>query len=235
MAYALAADLGSYMNMRSTIDAAKATLVLQMVADAMDAEMGLDPEDWGVGTVTVGSDTFTGGLLSQSVTVVLDGPPQGSNLLVVPGHPVTAVTDVEVQDVLGTWTPLTYQTDYLWSTSGVLTRIRSRLGSAPMPGYFPGPPLQQISILPLTPIWPAVPQGVKVSLSRGYTAVPEMAKTVNLSVAARVYANPTGVVGETIGGYSVRYSPRADGGIGGISFDSLEAAWLARQAEKIVA
>lgn len=234
MAYALATDLASYMQM--AVDQAKATLVLQMVSDAMDSEMGLDPADWGVGSVTVGGDTFTGALLSQTLTnVILDGPLQGSSILVVPGHPITAISDVEVQDFLGTWTPLVYQSDYVWSRAGILTRIRSRLGSAPSPGYFPGPQLGQISILPLTPIWPAIAQGVKIgSLTRGYTAVPEMMKTINLTAAARVYANPTGVVGESIGGYSVRYSPRADGGIGGIAFDTLEMNALMRQAEKVV-
>jgi hypothetical protein len=233
MAYALAADLASYM--QATLDTGKATLVLQLVADAMDATMGLDPEDWGSGTVTVGGDTYTGAVLARTVTdLVLDGPEQGSNLLVLPGHPVTSVTDVQVQDVLGTWTELVYQQDYVWNAAGVLTRLRTRLGSAPSPGFYPGPPLQQISILPLTPIWPAIPQGVKVSYGRGYATVPSGLKTVNLTAGARVYANPTGVIGESIGGYSVRYSPRADGGIGGIAFDTLETAVLMRHAEKIV-
>lgn len=234
MSYALATDLASYM--KATLDTAKATLVLQMVADAMDTEMGLDPEIFGYGTITVGADTYTGGMLSQTITgLVLDGPPQGSDLMILPGHPITAVTDVEVQDTLGTWTTLTYQQDYLWSSSGVLTRLRSRLGSAPMPGFFPGNPPGQVSILPLSPIWPAIPQGVKVSYSRGLSAVPQGLRTVNITAAARVYANPTGVIGESIGGYSVRYSPRADGGIGGIAFDSLETNILMRHAEKIIA
>lgn len=233
MSYALAADLASYMGMTASIDTAKATLVLQMVADAMDAEMGLDPEEWGYGTVTVGADTYTGAVLSQTVTgLVLDGPQQGSNILILPGHPVTAVSDIQVQDTLGTWTELVYQTDYLWSRSGVLTRLRSSLGSAPMPGYFPGNPPGQIGVLPLAPIWPAIPQGVKASYTRGYSLVPQSLRSVNLTAAARVYANPTGVTGENIGGYSVRYSPRGDGGIGGIAFDSLETDILMRQAEK---
>lgn len=74
----------------------------------------------------------------------------------------------------------------------------------------------------MEPIWPSIPQGVMASWTSGYTAVPEALKTINLAATARVYANPTGVVGESVGGYSVRYSPRADGGIGGISFNSLE-------------
>lgn len=233
MAYALTADLQTFMG--ATLDPGKAALVLQMVADSIDKFLGLDPETYGAGSITVGPNTYTGAALSQSLTgVILDGPPQGSSLLVVPGHPVTAIAQVQVQDVLGTWTPLVYQQDYLWSTSGILTRIRNSLSGQPVTSYWPGPPLGQIGILPLTPIWPAIPQGVKVDFTRGFTTVPATFRTVSLTAGARVYANPTGVTGENIGGYAVRYSPRADGGVGGVDLNSLEQATLTWFMESVV-
>lgn len=233
MAYANATDLASYM--QQTLDTGAATLTLQMVSDAMDQAMGLDPDEFGVGSVTVDGNTYTGALLSQDFTdVVLDGPAQGSSMLVLPRLHVSAVSDVQVQDTLGTWTALTYQQDYLWSSAGVLTRIRSSIPMTLAPGQDPGPPLNSIEFVRLDPIWPAIPRGVMVSFTAGLTAVPSSPQGVCLAASARVYANPTGVVGESVGGYSVRYSPRGDGGIGGISFNALELNVLGRYKTVVV-
>lgn len=227
MAYANPADLASFM--QQTLDAGTAALTLQMVADAMDEQMGADPDNYAVGSVTVDSVTYTGAALAQTLTdLVLDGPAQGSSILLLPRYPVTAVTDVQVQDTLGTWTTLTYQRDYVWSRAGVLTRIRAGVPSSVGPAQFPGPPLSTIEYQRMEPIWPSIPQGIMVSFTAGNAAVPAALRDVNLAAAARVYANPTGVVGESIGGYSVRYSPRGDGGIGGISFNTLELNVLGR-------
>ncbi|MGH6656626.1 MAG: hypothetical protein ACRDVE_15660 [Actinocrinis sp.] len=227
MAYATSTDLAAFM--QQDVDIGVATLTLELVAAAMDEQMGADPDNYAPGSVTVGGDTFTGAALSSAFTdVLLDGPPQGSSILLLPRYPVTAVADVQVQDTLGTWTELVYQRDYVWSRDGVLTRIRAGIPSAIGPAQFPGPPLSAIEYMRMEPIWPSLPQGVKATFTAGLTTVPVSLKTVNLSAAARVYANPTGVVGESIGGYSVRYSPRADGGIGGLSFNSLEIDMLGR-------
>jgi hypothetical protein len=221
VAYANPDDLASFM--QQTLDAGTATLILQMVADEMDVKMGAEPED-PVGSVTVDGVTYTGAALTQSFTdMLLDGPAQGSSILLLPRFPVSALAEVQVQDTIGTWTTLTYQLDYLWSArSGILTRIRAGIPSALGPAQFPGPPLSTIEYMRMEPIWPSIPQGIMASFTAGHTAVPGSLKDVNLGAAARTYANPTGVVGETVGGYSVRYSPRADGGIGGISFNTLE-------------
>lgn len=227
MAYANSDDLASFM--QQSLDTGAASLTLQMVADAMDEQMGADPDNYSVGSVTVDGVTYTGAALEQSFTsLVLDGSAQGSSILLLPRYPVTAVTDVQAQDTLGTWTDLVYQRDYVWSRAGVLTRIRAGVPSAVGPAQYPGPPLSSIEYMRMEPIWPSFPQGVMATFTAGNAAVPSALRDVNLAAAARVYANPTGVVGESIGGYSVRYSPRADGGIGGISFNALELNILAR-------
>lgn len=227
MAYANSDDLASFM--QQSLDTGAASLTLQMVADAMDEQMGADPDNYSVGSVTVDGVTYTGAALEQSFTsLVLDGSAQGSSILLLPRYPVTAVTDVQAQDTLGTWTDLVYQRDYVWSRAGVLTRIRAGVPSAVGPAQYPGPPLSSIEYMRMEPIWPSFPQGVMATFTAGNAAVPSALRDVNLAAGARVYANPTGVVGESIGGYSVRYSPRADGGIGGISFNALELNILAR-------
>jgi hypothetical protein len=221
MAYANPADLASFM--QQTLDPGTAALTLQMVADAMDEQMGADPDNYSVGSVTVDGTTYTGAALEQTFTdLVLDGSAQGSSILLLPRFPVTAVSDVQAQDTLGTWTDLVYQRDYVWSKAGILTRIRAGIPSVIGPAQYPGPPLSTIEYERMEPVWPSIPQGVMATITAGFAAVPEALKTVNLAAAARVYANPTGVLGETVGGYSVRYSPRAEGGIGGIEFNMVE-------------
>lgn len=107
MAYATPADLASFLQVPS-VDTASATLILQLVADEIDAYIGQS--------------------LAQVVVVgaLLDGPAAGSSELVLPGFPVTAVDSIEVQEPDGvTWTLLAEGTDYHWSASGVVTRIYS--------------------------------------------------------------------------------------------------------------
>lgn len=106
MAYATPADLASFLQVPS-VDTASATLILQLVADEIDACIGQS-------------------LIQVVVTgALIDGPGAGSSQLVLPGFPVTAVDSIEVQETDGTWTLLTEGTDYHWSTSGVVTRIFS--------------------------------------------------------------------------------------------------------------
>lgn len=195
MAYATPADLASFLQVPS-VDTASATLILQLVADEIDACIGQS-------------------LIQVIVTgALLDGPAAGSSQLVLPGFPVTAVDSIEVQEADGTWTLLAEGTDYHWSTSGVVTRIFST--------FDPNDPVN--------PQWPTWAQSIRASYTRGNPTVLGQIKGVNLSVAARMFVNPSGLQSERIGGMDLRYGAKG----GAIEFSAVEQKVLDRVTDSVL-
>lgn len=176
MAYATPDELAAFLELPS-INTARATLVLQSVADAIDSEVGF----------SLGHQELVG--------VLVDGT--GAAQIVLPGFPVTAVSSVEVLGRDLAWTALTESVDYTWATTGVLTRV-----------YSAADPQGAIE-----PAWPGRPQSVRVSYTCGPAgAPPGVAKTLNLTAAARLWINPGSLQGERVGGMDLRYSAKGDMG-----------------------
>lgn len=162
-------------------------------------------------------DAYVGQTLAvETVTaLLLDGPAAGSAQLVLPGFPVAAVSSIEVQETDGTWTPLVEGTDYHWSTSGVVNRIFS--------SFDPNDPVQ--------PAWPTWARSVRVSYTRGDSAVVSAVKGVCLSAAARMFVNPAGIQSEQIGGMSLRYGAKS----GGVELTPIEERVLDRLTDHVLA
>lgn len=108
-------------------------------------------------------------LASEDTEVVLDGT--GTPVLLLPETPVTDVSSVVEHDQ-----ELTEGADYVWSSSGVLTRLRRT--------------------------WSPRPRSVAVIYSHGRADVPEIVRAVTVQVAARVWVNPRQLSQESIGDYS---------------------------------
>ncbi len=104
--------------------------------------------------------------------VSLDGT--GSDVLLLPELPVTAVTAIVDEDDSST---LVEDTDYRWWNNGIIRRLTGD-------------------------VWVAHPRRWTVTYTHGYATIPAGIKHVILRVAARVAVNPTGFAGETIGSYS---------------------------------
>lgn len=196
MVYATPDDLAAFLQMPS-VNAASATLILQLVSDEIDAYVGQS-------------------LVVETVAgLLLDGPASGSAQLVLPGFPVAAVSSIEVQEPDSTWTLLTEDTDYHWSTSGVVNRVFS--------SFDPNDPVQ--------PAWPTWAQSVRVSYTRGDSAVLGAVKGVCLSAAARMFINPAGIQSEQIGGMSLRYGAKS----GGVELSPIEERVLDRLTDHVLA
>lgn len=112
----------------------------------------------------------------------------GSELLMLPEMPVTAVSAVSVGGSalsVGEWS---------FGPKGQLWRYVSAS-----------------EVLSWVAKWPkGVP--VTVTYDHGYVAVPAAVKAVALELAAGLYQNPAGVVSEAVGQYSVTYGSSSAGG-----------------------
>lgn len=125
--------------------------------------------------------------------LVIDGPSRGSNVLIIPGFPVTNVTSVSLLDYSTmTWlTPLNQGVDYDWDTNGTLYRTKVADGAMGMC------------------FWPTYMKSIKITYTCGQTTIPGTLQAVALGMAARAYSNPQGLVSESIAGYSVGYQKNA--------------------------
>lgn len=110
----------------------------------------------------------------------------------VPGYPVTSVDSVQVKDFSGSWQTLD-GSNYNWDAAGSVWLT-----------------------LPWWKIEPAIkPYGyVQVTYSYGYAIVPDAVKAVCLSLAARTYVNPYGVLQQNTGGVSYSYGSRVSSQLG---------------------
>ena len=116
-------------------------------------------------------------LAEVETTSVLDGT--GTARLILPRHPVTAVTSVAVTDVDGAATVLTEDTDYTWSASGVLTRRGA--------------------------VWPCHDRAVTVMYTAGYADIPAAAQRICRRLAAAAWPNPAGAETQDIGDSRYRW------------------------------
>lgn len=129
--------------------------------------------------------------LVDNDVVTLDGITSNTNVIFLPEWPVVAVAQVEVLDPTGTWVtldPSTYDFDedgwLEWLTDGVPS-IGLRRG------------------------WPTRRRSIRVTYTHGYAEVPPELANVSVSAAARLWANPSDLQGETIDGYSFRVNVAA--------------------------
>lgn len=108
-------------------------------------------------------------LANDDTEVTLDGG--GTPVLLLPETPVTGVSSV-VENAQ----ELTEGADYVWSASGVMTRLRRT--------------------------WSPLPRSVAVVYSHGRAEVPDIVRAVTVQAAARVWVNPRQLSQESIGDYS---------------------------------
>src|SRR5699024_1712464 len=121
-----------------TIDEEEAAFILGLAEAAVLAEVRQD--------IRASTDT----------EATLDGT--GTPVLLLPQVPVTGVSSVTEHD-----RELTEGTDYVWSASGVLTRLRRA--------------------------WSALPRSVSVVYSHGHETVPGVVRSATVQAAARVWPN----------------------------------------------
>lgn len=136
----------------------------------------------------------------------LDGPSGFSSTIVVPGYPVTAVT--EVQELIlfpgqdPQWNTLVEGVNYTWSKTGVISKYGSNDAtdgqkiSGTVMGTYPGQS------------WTTLQQGIQISYTYGSLQVPYTVQAITLALAARLFVNPTGLQRESIGGYEYQYNTR---------------------------
>ncbi len=117
--------------------------------------------------------------LVEGDEVKIDGATR--NVVFLPQIPVIAVHEVSVL-VSTTETPLVEVDDYTWDRKGALRRI------------------------PDWTLWRADRQGVLVTYDHGYEDIPPDIRLVVLSLAAKLWANPTGVSAERSLTYSGTFS-----------------------------
>ncbi len=110
------------------------------------------------------------------VTARVNG--NGTSELVLPGAPVTAVSEV-VEDPAGLATPLVVGTAVDWSQDGIIERLDGRFVRRRR--------------------W------YEVTFSHGYPAVPDDVKLVVKRVAARAITNPEGLATEGVTGYNAGF------------------------------
>lgn len=131
--------------------------------------------------------------LGDSVTYVdriLDGSAYGSNVLILPGFPITSVASISITDFTNTntWqTPLVEGKDYSWNTNGVVSRVLVNDGAFGF-GF-----------------WPNQAKSIKITFTSGF-GIPDAVKALTLGMAARAYTNPAGLTSESISGYSSQFS-----------------------------
>lgn len=129
-------------------------------------------------------------------TVLLHGHASGSPTIILPDpYPITAVTLVELLDPdFTTWRPLVYQQDWTWTETGILTRVMSA---------------SDVVNVPIVN-WPSRPRSVRVTYQHGWATVPAPLIGVCLSIAARLFTNPTDLVDLNVDGFSERYRTNKD-------------------------
>lgn len=137
--------------------------------------------------------TYLKGDPSQAVVedLILDGPARGSNLVILPGFPVTEVAKVETlcvaSDGTETWTEIEARKDFGWSSVGILS-------------------LTQVDDATTgRPYLPRAVRSLRVSYTRGSEIIPAGIRAIALGLAGRMFLNPSGKQSETIGGYSYNY------------------------------
>lgn len=166
----------------------------------------------------------------QTMTITMDGPSTGTSTIVIPGYPVTAVTDVQelvIDTVSGpTWNDLVEGVNYTWSEYGIISKFGTNDStdgqkiSGTVMGSFPGQ------------FWTHLQQGIMVTYTFGLAVVPFTVKYVALSAAARIYVNPTNYMRESVGGYEYQYNPRAVDNFASLPPD--EVALLGRYMDGVV-
>lgn len=173
--------LGLEMADLTDADTAALTELLEDAAQVIDDEVGQP-------------------LLRSTDTVTLDGT--GAGALILPRWPVHAVDEVTLIDVDGTETVLEHRQGYLWSDSGVLTR--------------------------LTGCWPAHHRAVRVIYIPGYEAddVGVRVRRICLRLAAAGRRNPAGADSEDIGDARVKWHTP------GMELTTSEKKTLARYASR---
>lgn len=144
---------------------AQETRALQLLEDATDVING-ELE------IPLGQD-----MLSTSTTVTLDGT--GTCELVLPRHPVSAVSAVVEIDRQGVETVLVFGVDYTWSESGVLERIGG--------------------------VWPCHHRSVRVTYMAGWVEIPKTVRQICCRLAAAGWNNPAGADTEELGDRRVRW------------------------------
>jgi hypothetical protein len=118
-----------------------------------------------------------GQLIDVATAEVITLDGNGKPLLMLPQLPVTSITSIVVDG-----TTLTAGIDYDWNAAGLLYRLAGD--------------------------WGTKPRSIIVTYTHGSADVPELAHLVALQAAARGFAslNPSNVLAETIGNYSVTYA-----------------------------
>ena len=150
MAFSDPEDLRKLLKLE-TIDEEEAGFILGLAEDAVLAEVRQDIA------------------ASKDQEVTLDGT--GTPVLLLPQVPVSDVSSVVEHDQ-----ELTEGRDYVWSSSGVLTRLRRA--------------------------WSALPRSVVVVYSHGHEKVPGVVRSATVQAAARVWPNRQQLSQESIGDYS---------------------------------
>lgn len=178
MAYATDEELRLFMRHPAAFTAdetAQANLALDLASGAIDDETGQ-------------GDGEPDGLLTREDDRILDGPTRadrwhtppglGSRELVLPRWPVTAVASVTLlhddreDEVLSEGT----DADYVWSASGILTRIGAW--------------------------WPHHPRLIQVVYTAGYASITAGVKRIALRLAAEEWDNPGALKSEQLGDHS---------------------------------
>ncbi|MGW4030751.1 hypothetical protein ACWEFL_15765 [Streptomyces sp. NPDC004838] len=153
-------------------ETATAALLLELALGAIEEEAGQALE-------------------SATDTVVLDGPSRsdgayqsgtGTDRLILPRWPVTAVTSVEVD---GEALVHGHTEDYTWSAAGVLTRVGGH--------------------------WPSHDRAIEVVYTAGFTKLPTGLKRIGLRLAVGAWANPELLASETLGDHSRSFTAEALG------------------------
>jgi hypothetical protein len=153
MAFATVEELDTYLG--ETVDVARAVLLLDLATARIVSYVGhpIAPP--------------------TTETITLDGT--GTDLILLPGHPVTDIDSITVNGVALTYVADAYE--YVWSESGAV-----RLTGANS--------------------WGRVAQSIEVTYTHGYATVPDDVKAVCLQMATRGWHNPAGLRSESLGGYS---------------------------------
>lgn len=136
---------------------------------------------------------WTGQLIEQVENDEITADLIGSQVF-LPQIPVTDVASVLYRAADGTWQPLTADTDYSWSESGVIHLYTGR----PIFDNWRGPG--------------DVRRGcIQVTYTHGYATVPDSIKAVTLSIAARAMANPLNLQARTVNGVTEQYQREVHG------------------------
>lgn len=138
---------------------------------------------------------------SGTTTETIDG--DGRTEVLLSEIPVTDVTEVRELDDNDDWETLTADDDYRWTGDGRLIRWPGEAVSERARYWLPGPHH-----------WPDKPRSVEVTYEHGYATVPVAVEQVCLTVAARWWVNPEGVVQRRRGDASTSFAPSNSEAVG---------------------